>query len=82
MHNNKTEKFDRTIEVLLTVREGAAAHSLIEDRHKEHVAIFKIGFHFINGLDPRKERNTILNPNRLIGEATTRDLEFRARQQI
>lgn len=78
-NTEKTEKFDRWIDVLLTVREGATAHSLIKDRHKEHVAIFKIRFHFINGLDPGKERNTTLIPNR---EAMATDLEFRARQQI
>lgn len=78
----KAEKFDRITDVVLTVREGATAHSLIKDRHKEHVAIFKIWFHFIDGLYPGKERNTTLIPNRLIREATATDLEFRARQQI
>lgn len=93
MHNNftenprnprleKAEKCDRIIDVVLTVREGATAHSLIKDRHKEHVAIFKIRFHFINGLYPGKERHTTLIPNRLIREATATDLEFRARQQM
>lgn len=66
VHNNFTENprlknLTRIIDVVLTVREGAAAHSLIKDRHKEHVAVFKIRFHFIDGLYPGKERNTIIN---------------------
>lgn len=43
---------------LLTVREGATAHSLIEYGHKEHVTVFEIWLHFINGLDPGEKTIT------------------------
>lgn len=52
-------RFNRRMGVLLTVREWATTYSLIEYRHKEHVTVFEIRFHFINGLDPERERNTI-----------------------
>lgn len=38
------------------MREGAATHSFIEDCHKKHVTVFEIRFHFVNGLDPERER--------------------------
>lgn len=48
---------------LLTMREGASTHSFIEDRHKKHVAVFEIRFHFVNGLNPeRKISFHTLNP--------------------
>lgn len=40
------------------MREGATTYSLIEYGHEEHVTVFEIRFHFINGLDPESE-NTI-----------------------
>lgn len=46
------------IGVLLTMREGATTYSLVEYSHKEHVTVFEIRFHFINGLDPESERQT------------------------
>lgn len=42
---------------LLTMREGASTHSFIEDRHKKHVAVFEIRFHFVNGLNPERKRS-------------------------
>lgn len=49
-------KTETWISVLLTMREGATTYSLVEYRHKEHVTVFEIGFHFIDGLDPERER--------------------------
>lgn len=37
------------------MREGAATHRLVEYRHQEHVTVFEIGLHFIDGLDPESE---------------------------
>lgn len=44
--------------ITLTVRKGATAYSLVEYCHEEHVTVFEIGLHFINGLDPVIERKT------------------------
>lgn len=51
------------------MRKGAATHGLVQDRHEEHVAVFKIRFHLVNGLDPAIESNITLIPCRLISEA-------------
>lgn len=49
--------------------EGAATHGFIQDRYKEHVAVFEIRFHLVNGLDPEIESNITLILCRLISEA-------------
>lgn len=46
----------KTIINLLTMREGASTHSFIENCHKKHVAVFEIWFHFVNGLNPERQR--------------------------
>ena len=43
----------------LTMREGAPTHGLVQDGHQEHVAVFEIRLHLIDGLDPERERNNI-----------------------
>ena len=37
------------------MRERATAHRLVQDGHEEHVAIFEVRFHLIDGLDSGKE---------------------------
>lgn len=50
------------------MREGAATHGFVQDRHKEHVAVFEIRFHLVNGLDPEIESNITLILCRLFSE--------------
>lgn len=64
-----TKKKIRVTDVLLTMGEGAATHGFIQDRHEEHVAVFEIRFHLVNGLDPEIESNITLILCRLISEA-------------
>lgn len=49
--------------------EGAATNGFIQNRHEEHVAVFEIRFHFVNGLNPEIESNITLILCRLITEA-------------
>lgn len=42
------------------MRKGATTHGLVQDRHEEHVAVFKIRFHLVNGFDPEIEPNVTL----------------------
>ena len=37
---------------VLTVGEGAAADSLVQDCHEEHVAVLKVRLHLVNRLNP------------------------------
>lgn len=64
------------------MREGATTYGLIEYCHKEHVTVFKIRFHFINGLDPERERNTIFRREQAgQGSYSTTDLRFSGLRQ-
>lgn len=67
-------QFNRLI--LLTVRERAATYSLIEYCHEEHVTVFEIRFHFINGLNPEREGNTILQYEQVV-QGSCRATDFR-----
>lgn len=59
------------------MREGATTHSFIEYCHKEHVTVFEIRFHFINGLDPKGESDTLFRCEQAgRGSHSTTDLEF------
>lgn len=63
--------------VLLTMREGATTHSFIEYCHKEHVTVFEIRFHLINGLDPKRgERHIFRCGQAGRGSHSTTDLGF------
>jgi len=43
-------------QAVLTVREGAAAHRLVQDGHQEHVTVLKVRLHFVDGLDPERDK--------------------------
>lgn len=44
------------------MRKGAATHGLVQDRNKEHVAVFEIRFHLVNGLNPKNRIEHNINP--------------------
>lgn len=46
----------RQISVVLTVGKRATAYSLVQYGHQEHVTVFEIRFHLINGFNPGIEK--------------------------
>lgn len=43
------------------MRKRASTHRLVEDRHQEHVTVFKIWLHFIDGLQPERKTTVFVN---------------------